>query len=130
METAVLNRFANIWGWPPLKRCHHVMQNDGEVIVWWESKNNDDLFLQVNVQTQVENGFLACVYACRYRICSGWYPFVASQDDRDNNAEAERLRDSLHFDRFATGKSRTAYRKQFPHAIGFMWWQEVPIMML
>lgn len=116
MTYAAIRRLAELLGWPTARRLQHTGPTDIGVIVWYEAGDGRTCFLQVNVLPQP----CACVYAPRYRLCSGWHALTAYAL-RQMPAEAARLQVWLGHAGFATAEARRTYRALHPECVGYSW---------
>ena len=70
-----IRRFIRLLGWPRPTYGRHVVRGslepkqDGMILRWYDSGNYDYALLEINLQPNVR----ACVFAIRYRLCTGWY---------------------------------------------------------
>jgi hypothetical protein len=120
-----LRKFASHLGWSELKRFEH-RDPPHPPVVWYEAGEvtGDARYfaLQINEfpvgQTRV---FEACVYAIRYRICSGWHLFERGTGRNWPEGEADRLRLWLDRSLFATLPRRREFRQSHPECVGYSW---------
>lgn len=130
---AQLEKWIRLLGWRcRLRMYQHVVENDapptlrGKVITWYEAGKANcgrtDCFLQINEHPlgQVIS-YNACVYAVRYRICTGWHEFRLYSTDEGLRREAERLRKWLDWKWFSSLDGRRTFRKSHPECVGYGW---------
>ena len=103
-------------GWePPTKHQHR-----GELespIEWYESGELEDVLLQINLAPVLS----ACVYAMRYRICSGWHEIQYASSEVLIRGEIERLSPWLKYSWFRTASERKKYRAIHPECANYTW---------
>lgn len=117
-----LKDFSRMLGWKRLKRHEHIWEDEAKTIVWYES---GDVFskeklpaLQINHHPiDQQRHFAVCVYALRYRLCSGWHEFDLHA--RPLEKEADRLRDLVAHEWFHSPGRRREYRTLHPECTGF-----------
>lgn len=129
-----LQKLTRLLGWQSPLRLRQSRMNgigvppedQGRVITWYEAGSADgdrnDVFLQINESPTGQTvTHLACVYAIRYRICSGWRKFRLTGSDDDLNREAARLAKWVAWDWFASPPKRRAFRQAHPECVGYSW---------
>lgn len=115
--------FASALRWKNMKQHRHVFppevrdQFSNKSIVWFEAGAFPECFLQINLL----GGYKAAVYALKYRICTGWHPFVLGSTPQRIRAEARRLHSWLAADWFESPASRRALRKLHPECANYTW---------
>jgi hypothetical protein len=120
-----LRRMAERLGWENLRRHRHDRSNDAlGTITWYESGPGPTAFtrtfLQINESPIGRNDqYLACVYALRSRLCSGWHFFRLPGDKNEFEECVEQLRPWVSREHFCTVAGRREYRKAHPETTGY-----------
>lgn len=123
---AALQSFARRLGWQRLKCFQHVLEEQNELITWYESEQANGLrgdpFLQIN-ECPIGQAmtYTVAVYAIRYRICTGWHSMKLGLDAHSLDCEAKRLHSWFHRRWFETLTNRRHYRKAHPECTGWSW---------
>jgi hypothetical protein len=116
-----LKRVAAALGWKGLKRWEHTFDDNGRTVVWYEAgaaTPTRDCRLQINHSPiDQQRIFTVCVYAIRYRICSGWREFDLEAENLDD--EILKLRPWVEYDWFQTPERRREFRKLHRECTGF-----------
>jgi hypothetical protein len=111
-------------GWPDLILSEHrvpkwyseLINTDIVSHYYWESEDDEILF-QVNMMPV----WHACVYAVRYRICTGWHVFRLYRDMGLLRSEARRLAGFFRADWFLTLEGRRRFRARHPECASISW---------
>lgn len=99
----------------------------GTLSVWMECRewssncNSDDIFMQINLDNATKGGLRMCVFAIRYRICTGWHRFTAHTAPAKRRKEATRLSPFFEASHFINPKNRRNYRMTYPQSYGYTW---------
>jgi len=120
----LVQEWARLLGWPELtlieyplpKRCRKALGFKIVCYYRWESEETDIRF-QVNMMPV----WHACVYAIRYRICTGWHVFRLYRHPGWLRREAERLDEFLRADWFLTLEGRRLFRARDPECADISW---------
>ena len=107
--------FAGVLGWDPPHLHKHSVPPDNpeqreEVIVWYESGSAEEAFLQVNTRPP----FMACVFAPRYGLETGWHFVDLACDKSHIEMQARRLAHWLHRDWFRSIQGRQEFCRKHP----------------
>jgi len=118
-DTANLSRFCRALGWPAPRRFTReaapgALSDGAELIEWFEARDAG-VWLQVNRRP----GWCACVYALRFRLCSGRHAF--DLQPATLKPEVARLRPWLARSWFASPEARQAYRRAHPECARYTW---------
>src|SRR5262245_61383434 len=87
-----LSEFALLLGWANLRQNQRKVSGasstpDSEAtLTWYTSGSCEDTLFQINAHSS----WRACVYAIRYRLCTGWLPFQVSLSSAAIKREAQR----------------------------------------
>jgi hypothetical protein len=125
-------RFAALLGWHPLGRLQHTpthlaISGQSNAIIWYEAGQlgspRTDCFFQLN---ELEVGkksvlFSGCVYAVRFRICTGWHIVGPLRNDSDIVAHASKWQQWFARQMFSSLRERQRFRKQHPECLGYSW---------
>ena len=118
-----LKRLASILGWRILREHRHAVDRSvpnlrkGRIITFWCIGDYDNLALHINENPP----WYACVFAMRYRICTGWHWLYPYKDERRIQEEAERLHEFFWRGWFTSLKRRREFRIQHPECDGYTW---------
>jgi hypothetical protein len=119
-----VNRFAFWLGWPDLVEYRHVVETDvakllrkGDVIRLWSWGSYDDVALHINENPP----WYGCVFALRFRLCTGWHRFYPFMDGKKLKREADRLATFLHHRWFSSLECRREFRRQHPECADYSW---------
>lgn len=118
-----IRRFIRLLGWPRPTYGRHVVRGslepkqDGMILRWYDSGNYDYALLEINLQPNVR----ACVFAIRYRLCTGWYEISPLISDHCLQNEVQRLDEYLAYKWFSSNKNRHRYRLLHPECSGWTW---------
>jgi hypothetical protein len=118
MDIELLQEMCRHWGWPSLVEYEHVIPADAQVVRWYESHGPKGIFLQLNHK---EEQMSACVFAIRYRLCSGWHSFMLPKTCALAIQEAKKLDHWLSIEWFLTSDKRECYRIVHPKTTKFTW---------
>ena len=118
---AAVQLFAETLGWPTPALHQRTLPTQGELpelaIEWYDVVCARGVALQINRLPT----WCACVFAFRFRICTGWRQFTLSTQSSRMKTEAERLRPLLGHDVFVTASSRRAFRQRYPECSRYTW---------
>ncbi|MCE9545808.1 MAG: hypothetical protein K8T25_09870 [Planctomycetia bacterium] len=120
---ARVRTFAHALGWSDVRECRHTFPKDIQpqypykTLVWFEVGEFPDCFLQINLR----GGWKAAVYAVKYRICTGWHPFVLGRTEKRLTREAERLNEWLALAWFSSPAKRRKFRLLHPECANYSW---------
>jgi hypothetical protein len=108
--------FATRLGWHKLVRHRHVRADGGgpSPIEWFESHAAGDVVFQINCLPVPS----AAVFAMRYRICSAWHRFDASNRSLAIS-ESARLCEVLDRNWFSLRESRREFRAKYPQCANY-----------
>lgn len=117
-----LLRWSELLGWDDLRNFTHIVPANRDMgvrkyLVSWYRSGDDDVFLQINKKPD----WRACVYAIRYRICTGWHCFFPYSDIGRILSEAKRLSGWLSKSNFDTAIARRRFRLAHPKSANYTW---------
>lgn len=118
-----LKYLAQLLGWRNLREHRYVVDRDvphlqkGQVIRFWYAGSYDDVAFQINENPP----WYACVYAMRYRICTGWHRFTLHRNQSRLESEARRLREFMNCSWFAMTAKRREFRSLHPECANYTW---------
>lgn len=122
MITHQLSTWATLLEWCPLERHIHVPDENQDTerrsaVVWYTAGSYDTAALQVNTHPEL----IACVFAIRFRLCSGWHLLPTMNSEAAVRREAERLKPWLHASWFRSPIMRRHFREQHPECADWTW---------
>lgn len=115
------------WGWPPaeLSRLPAECARVGplEIVHYFTIGEMDEpLYVQVNLHGEAHPLLaMTCVYAMRYRLCSGWHGVLLHESPAELLAEADGAACWLAREHFTSAAARKAYRAAHPECRGWSW---------
>lgn len=118
-----LMKLCHYLGWPTVIEHRHVVARTvpnlrkGQVIRFWYYGDYDTLALHINENPP----WYACVYALKYRICTGWHKFYPYKNEDRLRREASRLSEFLSYSFFCTPVQRREFRRRHPECAGYSW---------
>jgi len=118
-----LRLFARFLEWENLQEYRHKAERTvpnlrkGQIIRCWCSGSYEDLALHINENPP----WYACVYALRYRICTGWHWLYPYKDQRKLMREAKRLYGLLGRSWFTSAQRRREFRLIHPECADYSW---------
>ncbi len=117
-----LQRLVTLLGWGGLEKFtyiipHNELVHTGQTIVWYECGMHSSVWLQINESPSPQ----ACVFAIRYRICTGWHRITLSNRNNNLKRESSRLHDWLSRSWFTTSRARQKFRRIHPECAGYSW---------
>lgn len=112
-----INKFVQALGWPePVEYIKEPpIEVSPEPIVWYESVVAYSATLQVNVSPSPH----ACVFAMRYRICTGWHPIMLEGEPLRKRVSAVASFLALRW--YETSEMRKVFRKLHPECRNYTW---------
>ena len=127
MNERYVSELAEVLGWPQPRFFQHSLEGDAaerygnQVVQWAESRIDGGVFLQINHHPVRPNEYSLCVYAMRYRICSGWRYLSLDTSKRQRTRVFRQLRPFYDLRHFEDAPLRSAYRSEFPDSQGWTW---------
>jgi hypothetical protein len=123
-RSRLLSKWARLLGWPGLSLAQHDIpgwvfgRSQKTVLYWYEHQcKKTGILFQVNEMPT----WHACVYAMRYRICTGWHVFKLSKNPAILKREADRLAGFLSASWFLTLEGRRLFRAKHPECSAMTW---------
>lgn len=113
-----LQRVATQLGWGSLTVCEHI--HAPQRIRWYEAGEDECGLMITQAPLGQDETFAACVFAIRYRLCSGYHLFPLP-----SAAFAATHQPRLHLwlaqSWFEDLDARRSYRRAHPECAGFTW---------
>lgn len=125
MKPELVKDLAAMLGWPEPEFFRYTLppkiarEHGKKTFEWAECHARLGLKLQINCMPRSNVKYTLCVYALRFRICSGWRGVKLHADPRRRQAEIDRILPYYEFANFTDANRRKAYRLRYPYVRGY-----------